>query len=217
LNAAFASTEEAGAYAPDTVGTAKRALRYATLGLIAAADADAAVAYVRADLKSATNMTVEIGAISSLLACARPEREAILNEFYMRHKQDHLIIDKWFGLNAVIPGADAHKRIERLLKHPDFKLTTPNRVYALIGGFSSGNPSGFHAADGTGYKIVADIIIALNATNPQVASRMATGFRSWRLYNAPRRAYAQVEMQRILATPELSNDVFEIISRTLKS
>jgi aminopeptidase N len=215
LKAAYLSTEETGDYTPDTIGTAKRSLRYAGLSLIAATNADSAIAYAREDLKHATNMTVEIGAISSLISTARPEREAILNEFHARHKDDHLIIDKWFGLNAMIPGADASKRIARLLKHPDFKLSTPNRVYALVGGFS-GNQTGFHSADGSGYRIVADVIVALNATNPQVASRMATGFRSWRLYNAPRRTHAQAEMERILATPELSRDVFEIISRTLK-
>ncbi len=216
LKTAFTHTAETGAYAPDTIGTARRSLRYALLGLIATADTNAAVADVRTDLKMATNMTVEIGAISCLLGSSRPEREALLNEFHARHKNDPLIVDKWFALNAAIPGANASKRIERLLKHPDFKMSTPNRVYALIGGFSN-NPSGFHAVDGSGYRIVTDIIIALNAINPQVASRMATGFRSWKLYNAPRRARAQAEMQRILATPELSLDVFEIISRTLQA
>ncbi len=215
LTSTLASTHDTGAYAPDIVGTAKRALRYATLGLIAAVDADAAVAYARSDLKSASNMTVEIGAISSLLGSPRPEREALLNEFHARHNNDPLIVDKWFALNAAIPGSDASKRTQRLLKHPDFKMTTPNRVYALIGGFSN-NQSGFHAADGSGYQIVADIIIALNSTNPQVASRMATGFRSWKLYNAPRQDHARSEMKRILATPDLSRDVFEIISRTLQ-
>ena len=214
LQTAFDVTTFSGAYTPDTASTARRALRYAVLGLIAASDANAAITLARQDLKSANCMTAEMGAITSLLGLARPEREALLNEFYTRHAQDHLITDKWFMMNASIPGADAHKRISRLMKHPDFKMTTPNRVYALIGGFSGGNPSGFHAADGAGYRLMADAIIALNAINPQVASRMATGFRSWKLYNAARQAHAAAEMQRILATPNLSNDVFEIISRT---
>jgi aminopeptidase N len=217
LKAAYARTADVGAYQPDPDGTARRSLRYTALGLIAAADADQGVALARKDLKNISNMTAETGAVSALLSNARPEREALLNEFYARHKGDPLIVDKWFAMNATIPGADASKRIERLLKHPDFKLTTPNRVYALIGGFSSGNPSGFHAVDGSGYRLVADTIVALNAINPQVASRMATGFRSWRIYDATRRAHAELEMQRILATPQLSRDVFEIISRTLQN
>jgi aminopeptidase N len=147
----------------------------------------------------------------------RPEREAMLEQFYDRHKDDHLILDKWFGLNAAIPGAGAAQRIEKLLKHPDFKLTTPNKVYALVASFANGNSTGFHSASGEGYRVVADVIMALNAINPQVAARLATAFRSWKLYNVDRRNHAQKNMQRILATPGLSNDVFEIISRTLKA
>jgi aminopeptidase N len=124
-------------------------------------------------------------------------------------------VDKWLLLNAQIPGADAARRIEMLTEHPAFSFTTPNRVYALIGGFTAGNPSGFNAAHGEGYAVVADVILRLNEANPQVAARMATGFRSWRLYDAPRRLKAQAEMQRILDQPQLSRDVFEIISRTL--
>ena len=141
----------------------------------------------------------------------------MLETFYQRHKDDHLILDKWFGLNAAIPGNDAAERIERLLKHPNFMLTTPNRVYALVSNFANGNSTGFNAASGEGYRVVADVIIALNAVNPQVAARLATAFRSWKLYNVDRRNHAQKNMQRILATPALSNDVFEIISRTLKT
>jgi aminopeptidase N len=217
LKAAYARTEDKGSYEPDTAGTARRSLRYTALGLIAAADADTAVKLVRKDLAKVTNMTAETGALSSLLSCVRAERDELLFAFYERHKNNPLLVDKWFGMQAAIPGADASLRIARLLKHADFKMSTPNRVYALVGGFSGGNPSGFHAVDGSGYRVVADVIIALNAINPQVASRMATGFRSWRLYNDARRAHAEVEMQRILASPNLSNDVFEIISRTLKA
>jgi aminopeptidase N len=212
----YASTDDEARYRPDPAGTARRSLRYLLLSYIAAADADAAIALARRDLARSSNMTVETGVLTSLLTCARPEREALLNEFYARHQSDHLIIDKWFSLNASIPGADASQRITRLLNHPDFKMTTPNRVYALLGGFSN-NPSAFNAVHGTGYRLLADAIITLNAINPQVASRMATGFRSWRLYDVKRRTRAQLEMKRILASPKLSLDVFEIISRTLKA
>jgi aminopeptidase N len=216
IQKSFAATEDAAPYRPDPAGTARRSLRYVLLSYIAAANAEVAIPLVRKDISNSSNMTSEMGAISAMLTTARPEREALLNEFYTRHKDDPLIVDKWFALNASIPGSNASQRIARLLKHPDFKMTTPNRVYALIGGFSGNNPSGFNAADGSGYRLLADAIIALNAINPQVASRMATGFRSWRLYDVTRRAKAQTEMQRILAVPKLSHDVFEIISRTLQ-
>jgi aminopeptidase N len=102
------------------------------------------------------------------------------------------------------------------MRHPDFRLTTPNRVYALLGGFTAMNLSGFHAADGEGYRIVAETILQLDAINPQVAARMATGFRSWRMMNDVRKAAASAQLQGLVEAPNLSRDVFEIISRTLR-
>ena len=217
LLVAFEQTNDAGSYKPDTRGTARRSLRLTLLTMIAAADGDMGIKLAQKEFAKPDNMTIEMGALVCLRSLHRPEGEAMLEQFYQRHKDDHLILDKWFGLNAAVPGVDAAQRIERLLKHPDFKLTTPNRVYALVANFANGNSTGFHSASGEGYRVVADVIIALNAINPQVAARLATAFRSWKLYNVQRRTHAQKNMQRILATPALSNDVFEIISRTLKA
>ena len=152
----------------------------------------------------------------ALLGIDTPERNLELERFHTRHAIDHLLVDKWFALNSYIPGAGAAARIERLMSHRDFRLSTPNRVYALIGGFTSVNLSGFNAADGEGYRVVADTILKLDQINPQVAARMATGFRSWRILNEVRRKAAAAQLERIVATPNLSRDTFEIISRTLK-
>lgn len=217
LQTAFEQTAVAGPYKPDTRGTARRSLRLVLLSMIAAADGDLGLKLAQKEFAAPDNMTIEIGALVCIRSLIRPETEEMLAAFHQRHSHDHLILDKWFGLNAAIPGADAAQRIERLLKHPDFKLNTPNRVYALVAGFANGNNTGFNAASGDGYRVVGDVIIALNAINPQVAARLATAFRSWKLYDVDRRNHAQKNMQRILATSALSNDVFEIISRTLKA
>jgi aminopeptidase N len=217
LRTAYEATGLSGPYQPDTQGTAKRFLRYVLLGLLAAADADDALGLAALELRQPDNMTAEIGVLQAIKTIDDDRAKAMLEAFYARHRDDHLIIDKWFMLNATIPGADAAKRVKRLLMHPDFKMTTPNRVYALVANFANGNATGFHAGSGEGYGVVADVIIALNAINPQVAARLATAYRSWRLYDVSRRAHAQREMQRILATPKLSNDVLEIISRTLQA
>jgi aminopeptidase N len=147
-----------------------------------------------------------------MLGIDAPETEAAMEAFYKRHRADHLLVDKWFALSSYT--GDAAK-IESLMAHPDFRLTTPNRVYALLGGFTAMNLSGFHAASGEGYRIVAETILKLDAMNPQVASRLATGFRSWRMMNEVRRNAASSQLERLLAAPNLSRDVFEIISRTL--
>jgi aminopeptidase N len=217
LQSAYEHTADAASYRPDTRGTARRSLRLVLLAMIVTADGDMGLKLAQQEFAKPDNMTIEMGALVCIRSLNNPETETMLSAFHQRHKNDHLILDKWFGLNAAIPGADASKRIERLLKHSDFKLSTPNRVYALVAGFANGNSTGFNAANGEGYRVVADVIIALNAINPQVAARLATAFRSWKLYNVDRRNHAQKNMQRILATPSLSNDVFEIISRTLKA
>jgi len=206
-------TQESGNYQPNPESTGRRSLRYAVLGLLAAGMPDTTIDLIQRELASASSMTAEIGALTAMLSIDAPETQQELEKFYERHKGDNLLVDKWFALNSYV--ADAAK-IETLMGHPDFRLSTPNRVYALIGGFTSMNLSGFHAADGEGYRVVADTILKVNAINPQVAARMATGFRSWRIMDAARRKAAAEQLERILASPGLSRDCLEIVSKTLK-
>jgi aminopeptidase N len=207
-------SEERGPYKPDTESTARRSLRLAALALLSHSNASNALAMAQIDFNAARNMTMEVGALGAVLHVADHHIDSMLEQFYQRHAEDPLLVDKWFMLAAAKPAAKPAERIETLTKHSAFTFKTPNRVYALIGGFAGGNLSGFHAADGSGYSLLADVIITLNGINPQVASRMATSFRSWKQYDSARRAHAAREMRRILATPDLSNDVYEIISRT---
>ncbi len=206
-----------GPYTPDVIGMARRDLRSAALRYLASAMPSETRTILIAEIASANNMTSEIGALSILNTIDGPDRQTQLNAFLQRHHDDHLLVDKWFTLSAQTPGHGSAARIEKLMQHSLFKMTTPNRVYALVGGFTGGNFAGFHAADGEGYRVVADIIMTLNGINPQVASRMATSFRSWRMFDVTRCSHAQKNMERILATPDLSRDVYEIISRTLQS
>jgi aminopeptidase N len=103
------------------------------------------------------------------------------------------------------------------MAHKDFKLTTPNRVRGLVGTFAMANPYAFNAADGSGYAVLADTIIALDPLNAQVAARIATAYRSWAMLEATRRAQVKAELERILGTPDLSRNTFEIVSNTLKA
>ena len=206
-------TGERGDYVPDPASTGRRALRYAALGLLAAGAPGTSVDLIQRELATASNMTTEIGALTAMLGIDAPETAQELDRFYARHSGDHLLVDKWFALNSYVGAAE---KIEKLMAHRDFRLTTPNRVYALIGGFTTVNLSGFHAADGEGYRIVAETILKLDAFNPQVAARMATGFRSWHVMNEARKNAASAQLERLVATPNLSRDVFEIISRTLR-
>ena len=110
-----------------------------------------------------------------------------MQDFYQRYESDPLIIDKWLGLQAMIPEAGTLDRVRALTAHPAFSMTNPNRVRALIGSFAQGNPTQFNRADGAGYEFVADSVLALDGKNPQVAARLATAFRSWRALESGRR------------------------------
>ena len=213
LDRIWQRTAEHGLYAPDPASTARRALRAAALQLTMLGNRAEGIARALDELRAAHSMTAEITALAALTQIDCPEREAALAQFHSRHREDHLLLDKWFMLNAQCVGAGAARRIRRLAAHEDFSWTTPNRVYALLAAFTSGNPSGFNAADGEGYRVVADAILRVDSINPQVAARIATGFRSCRVLDQPRRDAAQAELQRILAAPELSRDTYEIVSR----
>jgi aminopeptidase N len=215
LLALWKKTGGKGAYSPSPEETGRRSLRYAVLYAIAGGDPALGTRLAMEQLARAPSMTDEIGALSTLVTLDVAERDQALDAFYARHKGDHLIIDKWFALQASAPLKGTIRRVRELMTHPDFKLATPNRVRSLIGTFAMGNPFAFHSEDGEGYAILADTILALDPLNPQVAARMATAFRSWAGLEAKRRGLAKVQLERILATPGLSRDLYEIVSKSL--
>ena len=160
-------------------------------------------------------MTDRMAALGTLSLHDVPERQAAFDDFYERYKDDPLIIDKWFSLQAMTPDPKTLDRVRALTGHPAFSMTNPNRVRSLIGAFAQGNATQFNRADGLGYEFVADRILALDPANPQVASRMTTAFKSWRVLESGRRGRAQAALQRIAAAPKLSRDVSDIVQRAL--
>jgi aminopeptidase N len=114
-----------------------------------------------------------------------------------------------------MPGGQALGRVKALLDHPRFSMRTPNRVYALLSSFAHGNPSGFHRADGAGYTFIADIVVAVDAINPQVASRLMSAFRTWKTLEPRRQALANAAIRRVADIPGLSRDVTDIAERAL--
>jgi aminopeptidase N len=127
-----------------------------------------------------------------------------------------VVIDMWFSAQALSPLPEALERVEALLDHPLFSLSTPNKVRALIGSFAQSNQVQFNRADGAGYRFVADQCLALDRFNPQLAARILNAFRSWRSLEPKRRHLAKQVLQRIAKTEGLSRDVFEIASKMLQ-
>ncbi|MEA3639343.1 MAG: aminopeptidase N [Lamprobacter sp.] len=141
--------------------------------------------------------------------------EQALAAFYQRWSGEPLVLDKWFALQAQSSRSDTLARVESLLAHPDFSLTNPNRVRALIGAFAAGNPVRFHAVDGTGYRFLADRILELDPLNPQIASRLVYPMTRWRRYDEGRQQRLRTQLERILEVEGLSNDVYEVVSKSL--
>jgi aminopeptidase N len=159
-------------------------------------------------------MTDAMAALGCLANAECPERQPALDAFYEKWKNETLVVDKWLSVQATsrLPGTLA--RVNQLLHHPAFDLKVPNKVYALIRGFTS-NHVRFHAADGAGYAFLADQIIALNALNPQVAARMARAFDRWKRFDENRKSKARSQLERIRDSAGLSRDVAEIVVKAL--
>ncbi|MEZ5919037.1 MAG: aminopeptidase N C-terminal domain-containing protein [Alphaproteobacteria bacterium] len=112
---------------------------------------------------------------------------------------------------------DIIQNLNKLKQHSDFNIKNPNRVRSLYASFAMNNPTGFHAADGSGYAFLADAVIELNGINPQIAARLLTPLREWRRYTPDRQEHMKAALERILAEENLSPDVFEIAGKSLKA
>ncbi|MCK9637558.1 MAG: aminopeptidase N [Methylobacter tundripaludum] len=164
---------------------------------------------------SAKNMTDQMAALAVIVNNPHPAKQQCLDSFYRQWRDEALVIDKWFTLQASGSMPDTFATVQALMRHPAFDLKNPNRVRSLIGAFSQSNPLHFHAADGQGYRFLADQIIALNTLNPQIASRMVGALTSWRRYDEGRQALMKAQLERIMTTEAISKDVYEVASKSL--
>ncbi|MHB0919259.1 MAG: aminopeptidase N C-terminal domain-containing protein, partial [Thiobacillus sp.] len=220
FEAVWTALAPAEPYAPDGAQVGRRALRNLCLGYLAESDD----AYLRAavlprllaQFEAGGNMTDVIAALGTLANLGLPERDTALAAFYARWQDEALVVDKWLQVQATsrLPGTAA--RVRELMRHPAFDLRNPNKVYALVRSFCGANPRHFHAADGSGYALAADVIIELQAINPQVASRLARSFDRWRQFDAVRQGHARAALERIRACDGLAKDVAEVVGNALK-
>ncbi|MGN6269967.1 MAG: aminopeptidase N [Sphingomonas sp.] len=209
-----AAAGEAYAYNPAAKG--RRRLKNVALGYIAAIGAKDAADLAFRQFETCDNMTDRQAALSTLANGDSDKRIAALDIFYNRYSDNALVLDKWFSTQALSPRADTPAEVEALAEHPDFTLANPNRARSLVGAFSV-NQRAFHESSGRGYRFVADQIIALDKLNPQTAARMVPPLGRWRRFDEARAAMMRAELERILAAPSLSKDLFEQASKSLES
>ena len=204
-----------GPYSPEAEDAGKRALRNTALSLLAATGDERDVMRVSAHYDTAKNMTDKIASLAVLTHLEGKPSESAFDDFFEQWKDDHLVIDKWFALQAMSSHGAAPERVETLSKHPLFSLKAPNKVRALIGAFANMNPTGFNRADGAGYKLVADAVLEIDTFNPQISARLLGAFKSWRMLEPARQEKAETALKRISLYDNLSRDLFEIVTKTL--
>jgi aminopeptidase N len=202
-------------YAIDKQSIDRRRLANAILGYLSLLGEPEISAQVVRQFDTADNMTDLQAALTLLVDSGGVERETALESFYRRFRGDPLVVDKWFSVQAMCKLSDTLSRVVELSEHTDFELRNPNRVRSLVGAFAAGNQVRFHALDGAGYRFVADVTLALDGQNPQLAARLVSSFNPWRRFDAERRALMKQQLERIAAHKPLSKDVFEIVGRAL--
>jgi aminopeptidase N len=202
-----------GPFDPSAGATGRRALRGAALSLLSSHGSRFEPVLLRA-FETAPTMTESLAALAGLSAIESAGFDSALDRFESRWRASPLVMDKWFSVQASAVRSDIRDRLKRLMSRPDFDLRNPNRVRSLVAAFAMNNPVKFHAADGWGYEFLADVIVQVDPINTALSARLSTAFESWRLFDAPRRAHAEQQLNR-LAGSGLSRNASDIIARAL--
>lgn len=219
--AAYEANHDTGAYTPDPASSGRRALAgMALTHLCLAAQASGDTVWPGKTLqrfKDAGNMTDRFNALAALVSSGHALAAEALPLFHAMFKDEALVIDKWFGLQAGAPdrGGNILPAVKQLMKHADFSLRNPNRARSVISTYCQGNPAAFHRADAAGYVFWSDRVMELDAINPQVAARLARALDRWSKLAEPYRSAAREAIARVAAKTDLSKDTHEVVSRAL--
>jgi aminopeptidase N len=214
LLAQYQANQTPGEYSPDAVSVGKRALKNLALSYLCAAPDAESLALAERQFDEADNMTDRVAALSALVHARAPAAQDALLRFYDEFQGEALVVDKWFMMQAAAPTTDV-AAVRALMKHPAFTLRNPNRARSLVAAFCMNNPVQFHAPDGSGYAFWAEQVIALDALNPQVASRLARAMDRWRRYSPALQEHMKKALQQVAGLGKLSNDVREVVSKAL--
>ncbi|MCA6297888.1 MAG: DUF3458 domain-containing protein, partial [Phenylobacterium sp.] len=208
--------QDGGEFSPDAASAGRRALRNAALELLSASPRAETRDLAEGHYRAAGNMTDAMGGLNALMTLGGAAFATALSDFHARWKDEPLVIDKWFALQARDPAPEALERVIALTGHPDFDPQTPNRLRALVATFAAANPARFHAEDGSGYRFLADQILSVDRYNPMTAARLVEPLGSWRRYRPDLGAKMKAELERIAAAPGLSRNVLELVGRALE-
>jgi aminopeptidase N len=212
---AYAASSSEGEYSLDSSDVARRSLKNVCLAYLAARDDPASRALALSQFDCANNMTDAIAALAALNDTTGEARDIAMARFEARWRGNPLVMDKWLALHATSCRAGTLEQVRALLSHPAYDARNPNRIRSLIGAFAQSNLPAFHAADGSGYTFIADQVLTIDRSNPQVAARLSAAFNRWRRFDGRRGELQRVALERIAAAPALSIDVAEIVAHNL--
>ena len=211
----FDETTASGPYSIENAEIDRRRIHNRVLGYLNALEEAKTTALSQKQFETADNMTDYVSAFAFLVDLGGELRDASCASFHERWKDDPLVLDKWFAVQAASACPDTFDRVLDLVKHPDFTLGNPNRARSVLGAFGMGNQVHFHREDGKGYAFLADQVLELDGRNSQLASRIVSAFNQWKRFDEKRREVIRVQLERISSHPGLSKDVTEIVGRAL--
>ncbi len=212
----YESNQERGEYAINTTAMGRRHLKNSALYYLMSLQRESINERCYRQFSDANNMTDVTAALGNLSNSACPQREKALQEFYARWQDEPLVVDKWLMLQATSQLPKTLDVVKRLTSHQAFTIKNPNKVRSLIGAFCQGNPLHFHRESGEGYRFLTDYVQQLNRLNPQIAARLLSPLTRWRRYDEPRQKLMKAQLEEVLATPNLSKDLYEIAAKSLK-
>lgn len=213
----YKANQEYGPYLIDQDSIAKRRIKNLSLSYLARIKkADQKLDnFIFEVFKFANNMTDELAALSVLVNLDDDWGQKALSMFYDKWQDDPLVMDKWFAVQAGSKLPGTLEKVRKLMDHPKFSLTNPNKVRALLSTFCATNPWNFHLRDGQGYALLSESVIKLDKINPSIAARGASYFNQWKKYDPIRKAMMKDHLNRILETKGLTKGTYEIVTKAL--
>ncbi len=212
LHDIYVSTNQNGKYSLDPKSMGERDLRNKCLDLLSYFEKDSYLPFLQ--FESASNMTDEMGALSTLVNSNLPQKDEALKAFYSKWKHETLVMQKWLSVQAAASNDSTYETVLKLENDPVYNKTVPNLARALLGVFSV-NKMQFNHPSGRGYKLIADRMIEIDKLNPQMASRLASAYKDYKRLPSNLKSLMKPELERVLKEEGLSKNVFEIVSKIL--
>lgn len=211
-----ANHDASGAYEFNMDAVGKRQLKNRCLAYLTQLKAHADISMQQFEAALKTNMTDTQTALVTLANLDSPLREKALNQFYATWKQDALVVDKWFAIQAATKLPMALQQVKKLMRHEAFDIKNPNKVYALVGTFSHRNAVHFHAENGEGYAFLRETVQQLDKLNPQIAARMVKPLTTLNRYDKERQALMREQLELLLQDTKISRDLYELVKKSLE-